>query len=148
MTETLSEEQQFEMLSRLGHALVQGVSAQIVEKGDFLPIGGLLVAGPQVLLVNVQATGEAEITAENLMPGVHKAIQEQAKKVPTEAVATCIPARIDLGQGEMPAVRVVAEHRAGLCAQFHIPWSRSESGALNLHAGDAEEVDPEIADWR
>ena len=148
MSEIKTEEQQFEMLSRLAQALVQAVSPKIVEEGTFMPLGGILVAGPQVMLVNVQAKSEVEVTPDMLLPGVHKAIQQQAPNLLSEAVATATPARIDLGQGDMPAVKVVAEHRDGLCAQFHVPWSRTEGGQLQMHAADAEEVDAEIADWR
>ena len=148
MTQTMTEEAQFETLSRVAQALVQGVTPQIEADGTFMPIGGLLVAGPQVLLVNVQAQGDVPITPDMLMPGVHKAIQNQAKQAPTEAVATCTPAKIDLGQGEVSAIKVVAEHRAGLCAAFHVPWSRTEGGAVQMLAADAEEADAEIPDWR
>lgn len=149
MTQEISEEVQFDILGRLAQALVQGVTPQIAQSGTFMPIGGLLVAGPQVLLVNVTADAAPEnVSADMLMAGVHGAIQTQAKKTPTEAVATCRPAMIDLGQGDVAAVKVIAEHRAGLCAAFHIPWTRTEGGEVQMLAADAEEVDPEVADWR
>ena len=149
MTQEITEEAQFDIIGRLAQALVQGVTPQIAESGTFLPIGGLLVAGPQVLLVNVTAdTAPENITPDMLMPGVHKAIEAQAKKVPTEAIATCTPAMVDLGQGEVAAIKVVAEHRAGLCAAFHVPWTRTEGGEVQMQAADAEEVEAEVADWR
>lgn len=149
MTQDISEDVQFDILGRLAQALIQGVTPQIAETGTFKPIGGLLVAGPQVLLVNVSADAPPEnVSDEMLMSGVHGAIQTQAKKTPTEAVATCTPAMFDLGQGEVAAVKVVAEHRAGLCAAFHVPWTRTEGGEVQMQAADAEEVDAEVADWR
>ena len=55
---------------------------------------------------------------------------------------------VDLGQGEVAAIKVVAEHRAGLCAAFHVPWTRTEGGEVQMQAADAEEVEAEVADWR
>lgn len=149
MTDPVSEEHQFELLSRLAQALVQGVTQQITDSGTFIPMGGLLVAGPQVQLINVTAQSDMEkITPAMMLPGVHKAIQAHAKQTPTEAVAACTPGTIDLGQGDVAAIKVIAEHRAGLCAAFHVPWTRTEGGTIRMQAADAEEVDSDIGDWR
>lgn len=150
MTDALSEDAQFDLLGRLAQALVQAASPQVVAEGTFPPLGGLLIEGPQVQLVNITAEAQPgqTITPDMLMPAVHQAIQQMTKQIATDAVATATPTTIDLGEGEMPAFKVMCEHRDGLCVVFHIPWSRTEGGTLQMHPADAEEVDSDITDWR
>ena len=136
-------------VEQLAGALVGPTQLFIRNRGAFLPHGALLDARGAVQLImaapdNLQ---QEQVSAIEVLPNLHEALRQGATLEDTSALAVCEDVRVRAdGQRETRAIKILIEHRRGLCVALYMPFRRKLFG-YSFDDMFAVHANPEVNAW-
>ncbi len=115
----------------------------------FLPHGAVLTAGDEVRLVMAVPPGEDRpVSPVEILPLLHEALRQAAGTEPLRAVAVCEDVRITLaGQNQTAAIKVLLEHRRGLCIALYMPFHKRMFLGYRFDEMFVQPANPEVVPW-
>lgn len=134
----------------LAHPLFQASCDFVKARGMFLPHGAVLTAGDEVRLVMAVPPGEDQpVSTIEILPLLHDALRQAAATEQLRAVAVCEDVRITLaGTNQTPAVKVLLEHRRGLCVALYMPFRKRMFLGYRFDEIFVQPANPEVGPWR
>jgi hypothetical protein len=136
-------------VEQLAHPLFQASCEFVKARGMFLPHGAVLTASDEVRLVMAVPPGEDRpVSTNEILPLLHKALQETAGTEQLRAVAVCEDVRITLaGKKQTPAIKVLVEHRRGLCVALYMPFCKRIFLGYRFDEIFVQPANPEVGPW-
>ena len=133
----------------LAHPLFQASSDFVKARGAFLPHGAVLTAGDEVRLVMAVPPGEDRpVSTVEVLPLLHEALRQAAATEQLRAVAVCEDVRIALaGRDQTPAIKVLLEHRRGLCVALYMPFHKRRFLGYRFDEMFVLPANPEVHPW-
>jgi hypothetical protein len=134
----------------IGTPLFEASQIFIKNRGQFLPHGAVLASSGETSLVMAGDPEFAEraVSSMEVLPLLHDALREEAKRNDVRAVAVCEDVRITLdGQAETAAIKVVLEHVRGLCVALYVPWRRDKFHGYIFEDILSKLAEPEVGAW-
>src|SRR5262245_12774414 len=134
-------------------ALFEATQVFVRERGDFLPHGAVLPHGGELRLIMAadeeSLRDDRPVSALTELPLLHEALREVAKRERLRAVGVCESVTITPG-GQKPtmAIKVLLEHRRGLCVALYMPFRRSRLLGCKFGEIIVKEAAPEVAPWK
>jgi hypothetical protein len=92
--------------------------------------------------------GANRVSAIEVLPNLHEALRQAAREHELDAVAVCEDVTVTrAGQKPTKAVKVLVEHRRGLCVALYSAWHRKVLGGCEFDETWASAADPEVDPW-
>ena len=127
------------------------MSEQLVCKhGHFLPHGAVLTESgeTQLIMAAVEGLGERDVAPAEVLPLLHDALRATAAEKDHRATAVCEEVTITLeGQKPTAAIKVLVEHRRGLCVALYLPYRRKLLRGYDFGSVFVKPADPEVRAW-
>jgi hypothetical protein len=127
-----------------------GASETFIKKrGAFLPHGAVRTTGGEVRLVMAAPDNfeKGLVSTIEVLPLLHDALRQSATMESLSAVAVGEDVRLTLeGQPETRAIKVLVEHRRGLCVALHLPFRRRLFG-FSFGEMFVKSASPEVNAW-
>jgi hypothetical protein len=136
-------------VEQLAHPLFQASCDFVKARGMFLPHGAVLTAGGEVRLVMAVPPGEDRpVSTIEILPLLYEALRQAAGADDLRAVAVCEDVRIALaGTNQRPAVKVLLEHRRGLCVALYMPFRKRMFLGYRFEEIFVQPANPEVGPW-
>jgi len=136
-------------VERLANALFGASEVFVRKRGAFLPHGALLSTDGKVQLIMTGPDSPKDnvVSPIEVLPTLHQALRLEAVDEDALALAVCEDVRITGdNQRETRAIKVLIEHRRGLCTALYLPFRRKMFG---YSFGDvfAMPAEPEVNAW-
>jgi hypothetical protein len=115
----------------LANALFDASRTFVKKRGAFLPHGALLTDTGDVRLVMALPDNQAQdlVSAIDVLPNLHQALRNGAAQEAASGLAVCEDVSVTMeGQRETRAIKVLIEHRRGLCVALYMPFRRGLCG--------------------
>lgn len=124
------------------------VSERLLRKhGNFLPHAAVVTTSGEVCLVAV-AHSKAVTNATEVLPLVHDALRDQAKKFELRAVAVAENVTVTVQHGRpSQAIKVLCEHQRGLTVALYLPFSKRFFRRYVLGQAFTAAAKPEVRAW-
>ena len=136
-------------VEQLAQPLFEASSNFVKAKGAFLPHGAVLTVGNEVRLVMAVPPGEDRaVSTLEILPLLHEALRQAGGTEQLRAVAVCEDVRITLeGQNQESAVKVLLEHRRGLCVALYMPFHKRAFLGYGFDEIVVQPASPEVSPW-
>ena len=136
-------------VDQLAHPLFQASCNFVKARGMFLPHGAVLTVGDEVRLVMAVPPGDDQpVSTIEILPLLHDALRQAARTEQLRAVAVCEDVRITVaGKNQMPAVKVLLEHRRGLCVALYMPFRKHLLMGYRFDEIFVQPANPEVGPW-
>ena len=136
-------------VEQLAHPLFQASCKFVMARGAFLPHGAVLTAGDEVRLVMAVPPGEDRpVSTVEILPLLHEALRQAAGTEQLRALAVCEDVRITLvGKNQTPAIKVLLEHRRGLCIALYMPFHKRMFLGYRFDEIFVLPANPEVRPW-
>ena len=126
------------------------LSKTLLQKyGNFLPHGLVLRdEGKDTMVGAMEDNGTGESTSTKTLPLLHEELRQQAQKRGVRAigVAENVTATKE-GSPPTAAVKVLLEHRAGLCVALYFPFRKKLLSGYEFGKPFTVPADPEVNPW-
>lgn len=122
----------------------------VTERGNFLPHGAVLTPSDEVKLVAAAPPGGSDRTdAAEVLPVLHDGLRSMARDTDCKALAVAESVTVT-PQGERPtaAIKVLLEHRRGLCVALYLPYKKKLFGGYAFGSPFTVPASPEVLAWR
>ena len=122
----------------------------IRKRGSFLPHGAALTEQDELRLVAAGPDLPGDVTnSTEILPMLHDGLRKMCKDVPLKAVAVAEDVTITL-EGHRPtkAIKVLFEHRRGLCVSIYLPFKKKQFGGYSFGPSFSKVATPEVAAWQ
>lgn len=122
----------------------------VLERGAFVPHGAILTTNGETRAIMAAPPGFEQrlVSAIEVLPVLHEALQTAARKDDVQAVAVCEDVKITPeGQKQTAALKVLVEHRRGLCVALYMPYRRKLFGGYRFGSIFVRSADPELSPW-
>ena len=119
------------------------------ENGNFLPHGFVLKDGGKDIMVGaVEDNGSGKSTSTVTLPLLHEGLRKQvaaggARAIGVAENVTITPA----GGSATKAIKVLFEHREGLCVALYLPFKKKLFGGYETGAPFTAPAEPEVKPW-
>lgn len=134
----------------LAGALFDATAPLVRKNGTFLPHGATLAENGEVRMV-MAAPPDFEtkaVSSVEVLPLLHEALQFAGRQADVKAVAVCEEVTISTeARGRTTAVKVLFEHRRGLCVALYMPYRRKLFGGYRFDPILMKPADPEVRPW-
>ncbi len=137
-------------IEALAGPLFEATEDFVRKRGQFLPHGAVLETNGNLRMVMAAPDGDLEAltSAPEILPNLHRALRAQAQQHDLAAVAVCEDVTITPAEEKQTrAVKVLVEHRRGLCTALYLPWRRKLFGGLVFGEIMAVAAEPEVKPW-
>lgn len=119
----------------------------IGNRGMFLPHGGALKESGEIILV-AGAPPADWTNATEVLPLVHDGLRASVRECPCLAVAVAEDVTVAVpGQGPTTAIKVLFEHRRGLCVAMYLPFKKRVFGGYSFGSPFTVSAAPEVKPW-
>jgi hypothetical protein len=119
----------------------------VANRGHFLPHGGALKENGEVMLV-AGAPPSDWTTATEVLPLVHDGLRASVRECPCTAVAVAESVTVTpTGQRPTTAIKVLFEHRRGLCVAMYLPFKKKVFGGYSFGQPFTVPAKPEVRPW-
>ena len=138
------EAAQFAQAKPLVEAMFDMSVDLVTRRGNFLPYGGTLAEDGTVAYISA-ADDRDQTDATRVMPLVHDAVRARLKD--SQDVAVAISDSVFIGAEGEPAIKVLVEHRGGMCRALYMPFRTRMLRKPTF--GDVKSVKaaPEVGGW-
>jgi hypothetical protein len=118
----------------------------IRKRGAFLPHGAVLDSSNEVKMVMALPDTENEhLSTVEVLPELHKALRARYREEELLAVAVCEDVTITPeGQKQTKAIKILVEHKLGLCVSLYLPYQRKLIGGYNFGSIFSVPANPEV----
>jgi hypothetical protein len=151
MTESESLYQELKpALQQLAGPLFDASRVFVKKRGQFLPHGAVLDSSGEVGLVMAALPGFEQrlVSSVELLPLLHRALRQAAHEKSAVALAACEDVSITPeGREPTAAIKVLVEHRRGLCVAMYLPYRRKLFGGCTFGDVFAKAAEPEVNAW-
>jgi hypothetical protein len=136
-------------VERLALPLFEASVNFIKPRGTFLPHGAVLTSDDEVRLAMAVPPGEDRLVSTvEVLPLLHEALRQSAGTENLRAVAVCEDVRITLpGKPQTPAIKVLLEHRRGLCVALYRPFHKRVFLGYRFDDVFIQPANPEVDPW-
>jgi hypothetical protein len=136
-------------VEQLADPLFQASCKFVKARGMFLPHGAVLTVGDEVRLVMAVPPGEDRpVSTIEILPLLHNALRQAAEPEQLRAVAVCEDVRITpAGKNQTPAIKVLVEHRRGLCVALYMPFRKRLFLGYRFDEIFVQPANPEVSPW-
>ena len=119
------------------------------ESGNFLPHGFVLhEQGQDAMVGAVEGSSSGTSTSTATLPLLHEGIRGQVAARPARAVGVAENVTVTPEGGRTTkAIKVLFEHRAGLCVALYLPFEKKLLGGYRMGTAFTVPADPEIKAW-
>jgi hypothetical protein len=117
-------------------------------RGNFLPHGGALKEGGEVILI-AGAPPSDWTNATKVLPLVHDGLRASVREYLCSAVAVAESVTVTVpGQGPTTAIKILLEHRRGLCVAMYLPFNKRKLfGGYSFGPPFTVPASPEVHPW-
>ena len=134
----------------LSDPLFEVTQGFVRNQDDFLPHGAVLTASGDIRMV-MAGPPEAEkrlVSAPEVLPVLHVALRAAARAENLRAIAVCESVTIVRDGGKKSlAIKVLIEHKRGLCTALYLPYNRGWLGTCTFGDAFAKPATPEVCPW-
>ena len=126
------------------------LSKTLLQKyGNFLPHGLVLRdEGKDTMVGAFENNGTGESTSTKTLPLLHEGLRQQAKKGGVRAIGVAENVTTTReGSQPTPAVKVLLEHRAGLCVALYFPFRKKFLFGYEFGKPFTVPAKPEVNPW-
>ncbi|MEL6888069.1 MAG: hypothetical protein AAFO86_05095 [Pseudomonadota bacterium] len=141
---TRSTEDQLKAITPLCDTLFDLSAKFIATSGNFLPHGGSMDMFGRVSLC-AAVPEQDETDATEVLPLLHDGLRVETAKAGTDAVA--VSESVFIGPDQTPAIKVLVEHRGGLCIAMYQTWRKRLLRAPALGEVQVVEAAAEVGRW-
>ena len=136
-------------LEKLAGPLFDVSETFVSKRGAFLPHGAVLDSDGSVRMVMAAADDAADqVSSIEVLPNLHEALRQAAREQELDAVAVCEDVTgTRAGQKPTKAIKVLVEHRRGLCVALYSAWHRKLLGTCEFGDTWASAAEPEVNPW-
>ena len=129
----------FELSERLLH-----------ENGNFLPHGFVLSEEAKDTMVGaVEDNGSGKSTSTATLPLLHEGLRKQVAAGRARAIGVAENVTItSAGGSATPAIKVLFEHREGLCVALYLPFKKKLFGGYEIGTPFTVPAEPEVKPWQ
>jgi hypothetical protein len=138
-------------LQLLAEPLFEASQLFVRKRGAFLPFGAVLKQDdePQMIMAAPDGFEERDVSSEEVLPLLHQSLRSAANTENAEALAVAEDVRITPeGEKETAAMKVLIEHKRGLCIAYYVPYSRSFLRRYKFGEMIARAAEPEVKAWQ
>ena len=120
------------------------------ESGNFLPHGLVLNdEGKDTMVGAVEDNGSGMSTSTVTLPLLHQGIREQVTTARARAVGVAENVTITPPGGNATmAIKVLFEHREGLCVALYLPFKKKLFGGYQMGTAFTVPAEPEVRAWQ
>jgi hypothetical protein len=121
----------------------------VAKRGNFLPHGAVLTNGDQVKLAAATPPDGSDLTnSTEVLPILHDGLRSMARESECKAVAVAESVTVTLeGQRPTAAIKVLLEHRRGLCLALYVPFKKKLFGGYAFGSPFTVPASPEVRAW-
>jgi hypothetical protein len=118
--------------------------------GNFLPHGFVLNdEGKDTMVGAVEDNGSGKSTSTVTLPLLHQGIRKQVEGCKARAVGVAENVTVTpQGGSATKAIKVLVEHREGLCVALYLPFKKKLFGGYQVGAAFTVPAEPEVKAWR
>ena len=117
------------------------------KRGNFLPHGAALKESGDVILI-AGAPPSDWTNATEVLPLVHDGLRASVRESPCAAVAVAESVTVTVpGQRPTTAIKVLLEHRRGLCVALYIPFKKRLFRGYSFGSPFTVPASPEVMPW-
>jgi hypothetical protein len=119
------------------------------ENGNFLPHGFVLNdEGKDTMVGAVEDTGSGMSTSTATLPLLHQGIRKQVEAGKARAIGVAENVTVTPQGGSVTkAIKVLFEHREGLCVALYLPFKRKLLGGYQMGTAFTVPAEPEVKPW-
>ncbi len=119
------------------------------ENGNFLPHGFVLNdEGKDAMVGAVEDNGSGMSTSTVTLPLLHQALCKQAETGRARAVGVAENVTVTADGGSATkAIKVLFEHREGLCVALYLPFKKKLFGGYQMGTAFTVPAEPEVKPW-
>lgn len=121
----------------------------VAKRGTFLPHGAVLTSANEVKLAAAAAPDGSDVTSStDVLPVLHEGLRSMARESECKAVAVAESVTVTLeGQRPTTAIKVLLEHRRGLCVALYVPFKKKLFGGYAFLSPFTAPASPEVRVW-
>ncbi len=137
-------------IEALASALFEVTEGMVRERGAFLPHGAVLAASgePSLVIAAPSEFEERAVSPMEVLSLLREALRSTARDREIRAVAVCEDVTITPeGEPSTAAIKVLVEHRRGLCVALYLPHHPVRGGAHEFGQVFAMAASPEVTPW-
>ena len=126
------------------------LSEKLISKtGNFFPHGAVLTDGAEVKLVAAAPPGGTDLTNSiEILPVLHDGLRTMASEVSCKAIGIAENVTVTPeGQRPTAAIKVLFEHRRGLCVALYLPFKKKLFGGYSFGQPFTVAANPEVNAW-
>jgi hypothetical protein len=119
----------------------------VASRGSFLPHGGALAENGEVVLVAGAPPSDWTNSTE-VLPLIHAGLRVSVRERLCTAVAVAESVTVTPpGQRPTTAIKVLFEHRRGLCVAMYLPFKKKVFGGYSFGPPFTVPATPEVKPW-
>ena len=120
------------------------------QNGNFLPHGFVLNdEGKDTMVGAVEDNGSGMSTSTVTLPLLHQGIREQVATGRARAIGVAENVTVTpQGGNATKAIKVLFEHREGLCVALYLPFKKKLIGGYQMGTAFAVPAEPEVRAWQ
>lgn len=119
----------------------------VANRGNFLPHGGALGENGKVVLAAGAPPSDWTNSTE-VLPLIHDGLRASVRERPCSAVAVAESVTVaPRGQRPTTAIKVLFEHRRGLCVAMYLPFKKKVFGGYSFGPPFTVPATPEVKPW-
>jgi hypothetical protein len=120
------------------------------ENGNFLPHGFVLNdEGKDAMVGAVEDNGSGMSTSTATLPLLHQGLRKNAETGRARAVGVAEHVTVTPeGGSATKAIKVLFEHREGLCVALYLPFKKRLFGGYEMGTPFTVPAEPEVKPWR
>jgi len=136
-------------VSAVANPLLKLSERLLHENGNFLPHGFVLRdEGKDEMVGAVEDNGTGSSTSTVALPLLHAGLRKRAEEGRARAVGVAENVIVTTsGDNATKAIKVLFEHREGLCVALYLPFKKKLLGGYEMGIPFTVQAEPEVKPW-